>query len=1152
MLETHRTRGDPPGAAALAAPFADLAEPRPAAGVPPPTAPGPRLAAAVRFMLDEWLVDVPAQAVQRGAERVALEPRQMAVLATLCRHPGEVISADALLDLCWAGQSIGDNPVHKAIASLRRALGDSATAPRYIETVRKQGYRLVAPVRVVAADDHRRHAGGWRGSSPFRGLEAFDAQHASVFFGRDESVTLLRACLGEQWRRGHGLVVLLGASGSGKTSLVQAGLLPALLEPPPARGGAETGFAALRACAAAVVDLGAHDASGAWGALAGGLLDWEVDGRPLLPGYSIATLADELRDDPQRALLALRLVLQTLVPAAGGAAPPLLVLDRLEALFQAPLDADAAAVVRALEALVRSGLLLLLCVCRNDFYAHVAAHRLFMQGKPFGAHVDLGPPDAEALAQIVRLPARVAGLSYSTDPTGLHRLDDRLCADAMRAPDALPLLQYTLQSLYLARAPGDLLTWEAYDALDGLEGAVGQRAEAVLAALPARQQRALPGLLPRLIGLTAGDAAASGRWMRECELAGADEAALVQALVAARLLVADRVAGAAGVRIAHEALLRRWPRVAGWIAQHRSMLAVRDELLPWVRRWHDGGRAQALLLPRGLALWRVVDAVAQAPALFSQDEQDFVARSQHRVRRQGRLRWAACAGAALLALLAGAAAVRNAQLARIAAQREQQSRRLASFMLGDLADQLRPLGKIGLLASIGEQGEKLLGQPGGAESPLDALQRAKALVVIGEAQGSRGAGRTEVATTALRAAYALLEPLEAGHPGRPAEGLPAGEYYKTLGASAFWLGQIAYDHNQLDAAAAQMERYRAACERWRAAAPGDAQASTELAFAYSSLGSVALRRGAWAEATRWHEAALELKLLALAARPQDADLAYAVANARTWLGELAYIQGEQSRALALYESVFAIEDGLRMRFPDQLLRWRDLGVAQMRRAEALLALGRRDDAVNAMRRASLFYDRVANADPKNRAWRLDRLSVESGLLLTLQDSGQPYSELLRTLRAHLVEAGPALHADEKWRSSNVRALLVEAQGHVGRGDWPAAARLARQAEDEVGDLLLIRPHYWQAYELRARLDRLGMRIVAESDSQGAGASDCRRRADGLRPAIASGQRGLVLETWLLARRCAGERIEPAWLNQLTAGGYRPVALNDPSTTTTRR
>lgn len=1087
--------------------------------------------------MGEWLVDIAGQALRRDDERVSIEPRQMAVLAALCRHPGEVMSADALLDLCWPGQAVGDNPVHKAIAGLRRALQDSATAPRYIETVRKQGYRLVAPVRAVAADGPRQPPAGWSGGSPFRGLEAFRTGHAGVFFGRDDSVTMLRACLGEQWRRGHGLVVLLGASGSGKTSLVQAGLLSAMLARPVVHETpqAQVGSASLRTCTAATVDLGVHDESGVWGALAGGLLDWEIDGRPLLSGYSITSLAAALKSWPAGVLHALQLALQTCAePARAAAAPPLLVLDRLEALFQAPQAADAPAVVAALEPLVRSGSVIVLAVCRNDFYASLAGHRLFMQGKPFGGHMDLGPPDADALAQIVRLPARVAGLSYSMDPTGMHRLDDRLCADAMRAPDALPLLQYTLQSLYLARAPGGLLTWEAYEALGGLEGAIGQRAEAVLAAMPARQQQALTTLLPRLVGWTADNAASSGRWMGETELGGADEAALVQALVDARLLVADRVAGVAGVRIAHEALLRRWPRVTTWIAQHRGLLAVRDELLPWVRRWHDGDRTNALLLPRGLALWRVVDAVGQAPELFTAEERDFVERSQGRLRREAQRRVAAAAGVGLLAVAAGVMAVRDARLARVASERERESHRLMSFMLGDLADQLRPIGKLSLLNSVGEQGWRVLSaSDAGLGSPADALQRAKALVVIGEVNSTRGRSHADTAVAALREARRVLAPLE------HAAGIDPGDYYKTAGADDFWLGQIAFDSGDFGTAAAQMDRYRQACERWLHAVPADPHARTELGFALSSLGSVAIKRGAWADATRWFESSLALKQAVVADHPDDVEAREAIAASKTWLGQLAHVQGQVDKALVLYDDALAVRSGLLAAHPAEFARIRELGVLEVRRAEALHAAGRHEQAAAAMAAGVERLDQVAAHDPANVRWQAERLHARSALLLARLDAGLPAADGLRALQQQLAgKTDPHLTTDFLWRETQARVSVVDAELAARDGDWTRSSAAALRAGEQLQALLALRPWNWQDRELQARLALLAMRRPLASDR----ASSCERTRRELQPAVDSGQAGTVLEAWLLATTCtASGEVDAASIRRLTAGGYVPAS-----------
>lgn len=1076
-----------------------------------------------RFLLGDWLVDVPAHRIERGGEIVLLEPRPMAVLAEFCRRSDEVLTADALLEACWPGQAHGDGPLHKVIAGLRRALCDDASNPRYIETIRKQGYRVIAPVRVLSGQGPRGLGGAWRGRSPFRGLEPFDTAHASVYFGRDAAVKQLHARLDAQWQRGHPLVVLLGPSGSGKTSLVRAGLVPAMA------ADAATGGPGLRACAVALVDLGALDETGPWQALAGALLDWEVAGTPVLSGHSIASLADLLLGQPDELPRLLTAGLAAQRP--GAAAPPLLVLDRLEGLFQPAAGADAQRFLDCVGQLVRSRLAIVLAVCRNDFYPGLAGHRLLMHDKEHGAHMDLAPADAEAITQMIRLPARAANLTYGSDPSGLNRLDDRLCADAMQAGDALPLLQYTLQALYLKREPGNELTWAAYEQLGGLEGAIGGRAEAILAALPGAQQAALARLLPRLMALSVKDATPTGRSVAQSSLADDDERALVDALVDARLLVADRIGGVICFRVAHEALLRRWPRVTEWVAQHRATLAARDELAPWVRRWLEGGRANALLLPRGTLLWQSGSATAGVAHLFSTEELDFVARSLARLKWQTRRRWAAAAGVLALAAIAGVAAVRNAQLAQTVSARELQSRRLATFMLGKLADQLRPVGKLDLLESIGEQGFQLL-NPADArdESAADTLQRAKALVVIGEVNSTRGKNHLGSATAALVRARELLVSIDKVPPA------DTGDYYKTLGASAFWLGQIAYDASRLDEASQQMQRYREASERWLAAAPGDPLARAELGYALGSLSSIAMKRGAWDEARRGFEASLALKSAVLADHPDDVDARDAVASAHTWLGQLANIQGQPARALALYDAARAVQGQLITARPGEAVRLRDLGVLETRRAETFQALGRRADTLQARQAAVDWLDKALVNGAGNLFWQAERLHAEGALVLAMVDAGVSADPAMPSLRRDL-----AAHADvekanpQLWQQTVALLELADAELAAAKRDWPTARERAGAAAQGLGVLMAKHPYLWQGRELQARAGLLMIRAHADAP-----AGHCAATHKTLQPAIDSGQAGFVLEAWLTARACAGAgAVARSELQKLSAGGYRP-------------
>lgn len=100
-----------------------------------------------------WRLLPSLNLLRRGGEEVRLEPRHVDLLVYLARRPGEVVSAEQILDDVWRGQVVGDNSVYQAMARLRRALGDDAQNPTYIETVPKRGYRLIAAIHQMPSSD---------------------------------------------------------------------------------------------------------------------------------------------------------------------------------------------------------------------------------------------------------------------------------------------------------------------------------------------------------------------------------------------------------------------------------------------------------------------------------------------------------------------------------------------------------------------------------------------------------------------------------------------------------------------------------------------------------------------------------------------------------------------------------------------------------------------------------------------------------------------------------------------------------------------------------------------------------------------------------------------------------------------------------------
>lgn len=1058
----------------------------------------------MRFVLGDWAIDPASNGLSRGEERRQIEPRAMQVLVALCEQPGQVFSAEQLLQQCWPEQPLGDNPVHKTVAQLRRALDDSATEPRYIETLRKRGYRVLAPVASSDGPAPQAREGGWRGASPFRGLQAFDAAHAEVFFGRERVLQELLLSVRARWRERRAFTLLLGPSGSGKTSLVQAGLFPAL------QGLTSTGL-----------DLGDIGLHAPLAALAAALLDWELDGRCLFPGASAESLARSLAHTPQAVLA------EIAAARSGRDAALLLFVDRLEALFVAP-HLDAACVgdlLAALQALADSGDVIVIAACRNDFYPRLSEHSLLMRDKQLGAHFDLGPPSRAEIAQMIRLPARAAGLSFGIDPATRARLDDQLCDDAAHSPDALPLLQYTLEELYRLRNPHGELSFAAYRELGGLEGAIGLRAEAVIKSLLPIQQQALPQVLALQISLSAEEARATSRRALWDELGGAAERELVQALVDARLLVSDLIEQRAGFRVAHEAILRRWPRVTEWIAEHQQALQLRSRLRLQVARWQAEGRATEYLLPKGKQLADALALLGHSEFAISADERDYVQASRRRAARGGHLRLAAVLGLALLTLLSGTLAWRADRAEQLARQRSEQADDLLGYMLGEFADKLRPVGRLELLDSVGAQALKHLAEGDRPTEPQALLQRAKALTVIGEVRVSKR--ELEAAIAPLQQARRLLD---AATPA--AELLP--QWRKAQGAADFWLGHAFYVQRQFDAARAAWQAYREHSAQWLAEAPGQAEPLIELSYAENSLGTVMLDSGDLPGAARQFRASIELKQQAMRLRPDDLGLKAWWANSLTWLGTTLLWQGEFEAARRLFEQGLQGIAQARAQAPSDL-EWLDSeAVAQTWIGQAWQKLGQRDQALAAFGRAKALFGRLLAQESDNRKWRLGLARVEV-LEIETQPPGRN-AVRLRELLAQLQRFNSGASAAATLRRLPQRAQTTLALGRELRaqGEGAEALELLTGLLPSLSDALRTQPD-----DLRLHAERAKVRLaVADLHTQARAETAARAQCETVLAELDRLQPLLrvhfdITETWVQAYSCLERKgqvgAEQQWL-----------------------
>jgi WD40 repeat protein/DNA-binding SARP family transcriptional activator len=511
--------------------------------------------------------------------------------------------------------------------------------------------------------------------NPYKGLRPFTEADSSDFFGRDALTADLLTRLRGDGPSGRFLAVV-GPSGSGKSSVVRAGLLPAV------RAGALPGSASW-------FDVLLTPGSRPFEAL-----DTALQG---ITAGSSAGLGASGRDAAG------------LVRAAAHILPPgnaelLVVVDQLEELFT--LTTDDAERERFLEVLAGAATLpgsrvRVVTTLRADFYDRPLLHP---QLAPVlaGGLVSVLPLRAEELEQAVTGPAERVGVVVEPGAAA------QMVADVADQPGALPLLQYALTELFERRRSARLSS-AAYREIGGVSGALARRAEETFAGLSPGAQQAARELLLRLVTLGEGMEDTRRRVDRsDVESLVPDPADMTAAIAAfgrARLLSFDRnpTSRAPTVEVAHEALLREWRRLRSWIDGARDDLRTRARLAEAVLDWEEAGRDASFLIAGArleqIEAWRGRADLALTPAesafltasLAERDrrraaEEERAARERALERRSLRRLRGLVALFAVAALVAGGLTVVATEQTRRASQQARiaNARGLAAAAVGEV------------------------------------------------------------------------------------------------------------------------------------------------------------------------------------------------------------------------------------------------------------------------------------------------------------------------------------------------------------------------------------------------------------------------------------------------------------------------------------
>jgi len=830
--------------------------------------------------------------------------------------------------------------------------------------------------------------------SPFRGLAPFGAKHASMFFGRDRDVARATDALKDAAQRGCPFLLIVGASGSGKSSLVRAGLVSRLTTPGVVPAVDVWRVATMRPSEAP---------GGPVAALAARLFDNvyaipdDDSGRPAaLPELAAGDnatpkeLADLLDHADASAARPLVQALERIGAASREAqgferrvdARLLLVVDQLDELFGPDISVeDRSNFAKLLAALAATGRVWIVGTLRADLYERFLQEPHLLDLKTRGSAYDLAPPGGAELAEIVRKPAEAAGLTYGSNPASGETLDERLLRDADRS-DMLPLVQFALNRLFEERQVVDgrpCLTVAAYDALGGLDGAIDKEAERALATLGETQTTQLPRLL-RLLAQTDSSGSLLIRTAGFEDAANDDSAReLVQALTEARILMSSGAAdGTATVRLAHQRVLTSWARARDIVAASAEFYRIRDEVEAQCRRWEASKRKTELLIPRGLPLAEAEKIARDFGNELPAETHAFIAASGRRARLQQRLVAGAAAVFAVLFLAATAGGImawrarQEADAQRIRAEKALAAATgTANGLIFNLAERFRNTTgvPVAVIKDILDRARALQDQLTSSGSITPDLQLSAVNALDKSAQTLLVQGDTNGAYEAADRSLKIMQALVNTNPDNTA-------WQRELAVSSEWVGDVLKTKGNLTDALRFYRNSLAIREHLTKINPGNAQWQRDLSISHERIGDVLQTQGNLMGALESYRETLTIRERLAQTDPGDARSQNDLSISYERIGDALKAQGNLTEALKSYRDTLAIHERFSLADPNNAQWQRDLASCYERIGDLQQAQGDLTNALKSYRDTVSIFEHLAKADPGNTQWQRD-LSIST-------------------------------------------------------------------------------------------------------------------------------------------------------------------------------
>ncbi|HAT50639.1 MAG: toll/interleukin-1 receptor domain-containing protein [Nitrospirae bacterium] len=848
--------------------------------------------------------------------------------------------------------------------------------------------------------------------SPYRGMRPMEAEDAGIFFGREAPILdLLGLLRGPHEKTPPRFLVILGASGSGKSSFLRAGILPRISRD------------AHRFLPLPIIRPEQAVLTGENGLL-----------RCLEQAFKrcqIVKTRKELRDALDTGIQSLSPLLSQLASSAQptSSPPPTLIfsIDQAEELFLAEGTEESQRFLTLLKELVLFGTvnLTILLTIRSDTYERL------QRAEPLGGvrQVTFSLPPMPRGAYHTVITGPMARLAATSRPLQIDpKLTEALLQDSDHdgGKDALPLLAYTLERLYLEYGAGGELNLAQYREMGGIRGAIEAAVKQAFTA--AARDPALPrdradqllllrrGLIPWLAGIDP-DTQAPRRRVAKLEEIPAEAQPMIKHLIEQRLLATDveKEGGATTIEPAHEALLRQWDLLQGWLQEDSTALATLEGVKHSAKEWetnkrqhewltHTAGRlddAEHLKqrddLTRSFTAsdWDYLKACREQDnqrrnkeleeARKLAEAQKSEAATQRKITQRTRVGFIVATGLMIVAGIGAWIGFSGQQVAErertVAVAARGHAEDLINYMLFDLRDKLAPIGRLELLEMVSRKALDYFKQFPASSGMSQEQQRnlevgknnlGDVLVVQGD---------LEEALTIYRDSMEIFKRLAAIDPNN-AEG------QRDLAVSQEKIGDVLQQQGELPNALAAYRDSMKITKRLAAMDPDNAGWQRTLSVSHNKIGDVLQQQGDLTNALAAYRDSMAIRKRLAAMDPNNAEWQRDLSVSHEKIGDVLQKQGDLTNALAAYRDAMEISKRLAAMEPNNAEWQRDLSVSHRKIGDALQLQGDLTNSLAAYREDMDIAKHLAAMEPNNAGWQRDLAISHKHMGQLLRKQGQ--------------------------------------------------------------------------------------------------------------------------------------------------------------------